>query len=121
MGKTYLSFCHDYHKLANDAFTTIRGASAAKQYKEGQVVDIIRTEAANSQGRGRVLFRAQIVGIEVKPLADIPIDVLQRDAAYGRYCPKSHADFMGLINSLRVYSKMQDASEPVAVIQLFKA
>jgi len=121
--KTYFSFCHDYHKLREEAFTTIRGATAAKQYKVGQVVDCIAVDGPASHGKGRLICKAEIVGLETKPLSDIAMDVLQRDASYGRYCPKSHWDFVGLINSLRPYdrSKIKDLSEEVTVFQLFKA
>jgi len=120
--KNYFSFCHQYNKLSEEAFTTIRGATAAKQYKIGQTVDCILTDGPDSHGKGRWLFQAEIVGIEVKPLAEIPLEVLQRDAGYGRYCPASHWDFVGLLNSFRPYdrSKIKDLSVKVTVFQLFK-
>ncbi|MBN2643020.1 MAG: hypothetical protein JXR78_15315 [Victivallales bacterium] len=118
--KNYISFCRNYHKLGDEGFTTIRGASAIKEYHEGQIVDILKTDVYPSGGKGELLCRAIIVDMEVLPLIDIPLDVLQRDGAFGKWKPGSHAEFMGLINSMRKYGKMDSVRNKVTLIKLIK-
>ncbi|GEM_PF-4866756 len=118
MGKKYFSFRHDYNKLQQEMFTTIRGASAAAQYKEGDVVDIIHASATPSNGAGRVLFRARVEHIEVKAIKDIPLEVLQDDGVFPGFKIRDHWGFVGLLNSLRRFSKIQSLDEKVCVFGL---
>lgn len=121
--KTYFSFCHDYFKLKEPVFTTIRGASAAKQHKVGQEVFIIRKPPivlSEELTRAKVLFKARIVSIEVRPIADIPLEALNADAAFKGFSVRSYEVFIGLLNSFRRFekSKIRDASAEVAVFTL---
>ena len=118
--KEYFSFQHDYYKLKDWAFTTIRGKSAAKQYKEGQEVKIIHSNKSPSGGCGRLVCRAEVVGIEVKKIADIPLDILQRDAEFNGFKIYNHWDFVGLLNSMRPYTKIKSLDTEVTLFQLVK-
>jgi hypothetical protein len=120
--KEYFSFCHDYYKLQWASFTTIRGKSAAKQYEIDQVVEIRRVDQVPSNGTGRVLFKAEVVGIEVVRLADIPLPVMQRDAEYKGYRVLCPLGFMGLLNSFRKWekSKLKSLDDEVTIFYLWR-
>lgn len=118
--KDYFSFQHDYFKLKDWCFTTIRGKSAIKQYNWAQTVKIIRCNESPSNGSGEVLYRAHIVGAEIKKISEIKLDVLQRDAEFLGFEIKNHWDFVGLINSMRKYQKIKSLDAEVCVFQLVK-
>lgn len=118
--KDYFSFQHDYFKLTDWCFTTIRGKSAIKQYKYDQEIKIIHCDESISNGSGVVLCRAHIIGAEIKKIGEISLDVLQRDADFLGFEIKNHWDFVGLINSMRKYSKIKSLDDEVCVFQLVK-
>jgi len=103
--KDYFSFSHDYFKLKWNSFTTIRGMSSASQYKEGQIVEIIKSEALPSNGAGVSMGKARIVMIEVIEISKISIEILRADAAFPGFTIRTPWDFVGLINSFRQYEK----------------
>jgi hypothetical protein len=120
--KDYFSFSHNYYKLLHRCFTTIRGASTASQYREGQEVNIIQCTSIPSNGTGIVLGKARIVMIETIAIEKISIDVLKDDAEFPGFTVRTAWDFVGLINSFRKYekSKIKSLETKVAIFYLEK-
>lgn len=120
--KDYFSFSHDYFKLERKCFTTIRGHSTALQYKEGQIVDLIKSAELPSNGTGVSLGKAKIVMIEVIEISKINLDVLIDDAAFPGFTIRTAWDYVGLLNSFRKYdkSKIKSLDTKVAVFYLEK-
>jgi len=91
--KTLFYFSHDYYKLQNDAFTTIRSV----YYMNRRGIGI------GSKGwitlQNRKLFLAIIMGYKDARICDIPLEVLKNDAEYLGFLIASHQDFVDLLNS----------------------
>lgn len=120
--KDYFSFSHNYFKLLRRCFTTVRGASTALQYQEGQEVNLIQCTSMPSNGTGIVLGKAKIVMIEIIAIKDISLDVLIDDAAFPGFTIRTAWDYVGLLNSFRKYdkSKIKSLDTKVAVFYLEK-
>jgi hypothetical protein len=116
------NFCHDYYKLEKEAFTAIRGKSAAKQYEVGQVVDIMRSNYVPSNGTGVKLYSAEIMAIQVRKLVDIPFGVMLADGEYKGLKIYNKMDFLGLMNSFRKWKKikLKSLNDEVAVFYLWR-
>ena len=85
---------------------------AAAQYELGQEVDIILNK--------KKLFRGKIVHMEVKKLKDIPLTLLKSDGEFPGFTIHSTRDFIGLLNSLRKFSKISSDEDEVTVFGLYK-
>jgi len=90
--KTLFNFSHDYFKLKNYAFTTIRSINYMKN-----------SLRIGSKGwitlQNRKLFLAIIMGYKDARICDINLDVLKQDAEYSGFLIASHQDFVDLLNS----------------------
>jgi hypothetical protein len=87
-----LPFGHAYYKLDVNQFTTIRGKSYFKALKIGEQI------TANYKGKK---FQTEIVNLELKPISEIPLEVLKLDAEYPDFVIASYQDFVELINTFR--------------------
>lgn len=109
-----IRFRYDYHKLKRTEFTTVRGVSTGKKFKDGEAVRIMV--------RGRELCMAMVVKVEFKRLADMTLPEMQADGEFSGFRIISRSDFMGLINSLREppKKKLESYEAAVSVIHLRK-
>lgn len=87
-----IKFRHRYNKLSQPVFTTIRGKAQFKRLKIGQHVDI---ESPDGN------FKAKVLKLELKRVADMDIAFLKADAEYPGFVISDKTDFIKLLNSFR--------------------
>jgi len=107
-----ITFARDYHKLNDEKFTTIRGKSHFQKFMIGEEIEIYLNN--------ELLCLAEVTGLELCRLSDIPIETLKKDGEFSGFVIRSSKDFIGLINSMRLYHKIKDDSEEMTVIYLRK-
>lgn len=105
-----IEFTHEYYKLKEQEFTTIRGKTSINKYKVGECVKIIL--------KADVIGTAEVVRLEKTEIGKIPLGILKRDGEFPGFEINSHRDFIGLINSLRRFNKLKNADEEVTIITL---
>lgn len=105
-----INFCHEYYKLKNKRFTTIRGVSNLQLYNVGEIVEIYVNRS--------VLFIAKVIKLEISQISKISLAALKEDAEYPGFEIKHHVDFMALINSFRRFNKLKSLEDEVLVITL---
>ena len=105
-----IDFFHGYYKLEEPVFTTVRGAGRIDKHKVGERVQV--------SVMGVILFTAEIIGMEKKRLSDIPLEVLKKDGEFPHHEINSHRDFMGIVNSLRRFNKLQSIDDEVTIITI---
>ena len=110
--KTYFNFHKAYKKFEEEEFTTIRGRSAAEDYKVGQRVDILLNRER--------LFGGKITSKRKARIKDIPLSVLQKDGEYKFYKIYSKQDFIDLINRFRRYHKIGSEDTVVTIFTIKK-
>ena len=103
-----INFSHNYHKLQQKRFTTIRGKSLFKQLKTSQVIDV---ETPKEQ------FRATVVGLERRKIYEMDLAFLKADAEYPTFTINTVQDFVDLLNSFRapMWTKVELDSEMTIV------
>ena len=87
-----IKFRHQYYKLAQNEFTTIRGKG---QFKRRKVGDIVKIETPSGD------FKAEVVKTALVVVKDISVGFLRADAEYRGFEIHSHDDFIKLLNSFR--------------------
>jgi len=71
-----INFSHDYSKLKNDSFTTVRWTD--KYYRVGRIYDIVLTNLG--LGYEQTLFQAKCVKIELRRINQLNEDFVRSDA-----------------------------------------
>lgn len=105
-----IEFAHNYNKLKENEFTTIRGKTNFKKYKAGETVEILL--------KGKKIFNAEIDHVKKTELADVPFNLLKKDGEFPGFTINERIDFIGLINSLRRFNKLKNENEMVTVLFL---
>jgi hypothetical protein len=107
-----ISFKHDYHKLAQNIFTTVRGKAYFKRLKIGMQV-IVEMPG--------VSFHATVTNLELRRVNEMPLAFLKADAEYPGFFIHSPEDFVNLLNSFRppVWAQVELNSE-LTIITLQK-
>ena len=85
------NFKHDYYKLGNDKFTTIRGRVQFDKFEKGDIVPIHK--------QGKIIFYAQIETKQLRTIKSLSLPFLKSDAEYPGFEIKCHHDFVDLLNS----------------------
>ncbi|MFX0210303.1 MAG: hypothetical protein ACFFDT_30265 [Candidatus Hodarchaeota archaeon] len=108
-----LDFKHDYDKLKNDEFTTIRGKTKYNKFHVGQIIKITK--------QGKYFCEATIFNKELKRICDMSLEFLKADAEYPDFTIYTHDDFVHLINSFRPpYYHQANVHSPMSVFYLIK-
>lgn len=110
--QNYLNFSHDYDKLHDLEFTTIRGKSAIRYYQVNSQISILLDREK--------FFCAKIIRIEQKHLLDLSLEFLQRDMKYNGFCVSSHKEFLDGLNSFRRDSKQIREENPLLTVIYLK-
>jgi len=85
------NFQHDYYKLEEDRFTTLRGKIKFKDYKVGEGVVI--------QKNKKFFCYAKLEKKILVPICELSLEFLKKDAEAPGIVINSHQDFVNLINS----------------------
>lgn len=105
-----ISFRHNYDKLKQDEFTTIRSKSFAKKLSVGLLVEIQSPKAK---------FMARVDAVEISTVAEVPLRVLQGDVV--PFKVNTPGEFVTFLNSLRAPAWQQATLESeMAIITLRK-
>ncbi|XRP97804.1 hypothetical protein ACO3UB_08395 (plasmid) [Methanocaldococcus sp. 16A] len=107
-----IRFRHDYYKLQEETFTTIRGKRFLR-WIDVDVGDVIRIKSPSYD------FFARIIDVQYKRICDIPIELLKKDAEFEGFEIKTHEDFVRLINSFTRWKNTKLTTEK-AIIYLKK-
>ncbi len=98
---TTINFTHDYYKLYDNEFTTIRGRSWFDKVKIGEIVRIsIHNEW---------MFSAQIFMKSISQIDLMHIDFLKKDAEYDLLKIDTKDQFLNLINSFYPRNRFAEA------------
>ena len=89
--KKPLNFSHDYYKLRNELFSTIRGKTKFKYYKIGDIINV--------NVNRKLLCPILILNKVLMEIADIDLTILELDAKYPGFEIMDHHDFVDLLNS----------------------
>ncbi|WP_064496473.1 hypothetical protein [Methanocaldococcus jannaschii] len=103
-----INFSHDYFKLREQRFTTIRSKHYLKN-KGLRVGDVVKIKHPSGE------FPAKIVGVEVKRICDIPLEILKKDAEFEGFNIKTHQDFVDLLNSFIPYKSNKLTTEKAII------
>jgi hypothetical protein len=87
-----ITFRHQYYKLSQPQFTTIRGKV---QFFKLKIGDKIPIETPNED------FTAEIVHLALSKMENLSLPFLKLDAEYPGFEIKSKQDFIDLLNSFR--------------------
>lgn len=87
------NFQHDYYKLKEDEFTTIRGKTNFEKIK-GDVPVVIQKDR-------KFFCYAKLEKKILVPISELTLEFLKKDAEAPNVVINSHQDFVDLINSFR--------------------
>ena len=106
-----INFCHHYHKLEHDRFTTVRGKSWLKKFKVGQIVPC--------HAPGEKDFECCVLAVELRTIKDLGLPFLKADAEYPGFEIENTLAFVSLLNSFRAPAWQKvSADDEVAVLTL---
>ena len=106
-----INFCHRYHKLSGQTFTTIRGKSWFNKIKVGETV--------TCHAPGEKDFPCLVGRKELVTISQMPIEFLKSDAEYPGFTFDNHLAFVALLNSFRRRTKIKlCADDEVTVLTL---
>jgi len=91
-----IRFAHNYYKLENDKFTTIRGVKYLEQ-KGKKVGDTFKIITPKGE------FDCILEKIEYRKICNLPLNMLKNDGEYDGFEIKSHQEFVNLLNSFTPY------------------
>lgn len=112
MGKEF-NFVHEYHKLRDDVFGAVRGATRNKQYKVGDIVVLKKN--------GQYWGDAEVLKIETGPINHLPVKWYRHLVSHGSFMPNTARDFMAYLNSIRhPKARLTSVMDEVAVFHLRK-
>lgn len=114
-----IDFKHDYYKLGNMKFTTIRGVSWDKKVKTGDIVEITKN--------GKYFCLAEVKYTILSPIKRILASALKDDSEYPGFelrKGKAHEDFISLLNQFYPRNRFEKARAKmdtmICVIRLVK-
>jgi len=106
-----VNFCHRYHKLNHDRFTTVRGKSWFKGLKVGQIV--------SCHAPGEKDFECRVLAAELRVIKELGLPFLKADAEYQGFEIENSLQFISLLNSFRKWpSQKLCAEDEVTVLTL---
>ena len=106
-----VNFCHCYHKLNQDRFTTVRGKSLFKDFEAGQVV--------LCHAPGEKDFECRVLEVELKTIKGLGLPFMKADAEYPGLEIENTFQFVSLLNSFRKWpSTKLCADDTVTVLTL---
>jgi len=106
-----VNFCHHYHKLAHNRFTTVRGKSWFKKCKAGEIV--------SCHAPGEKDFECRVLAVELKVTKELGVPFLKADAEYPGFEIENTLQFVSLLNSFRKWpSTKLCADDTVTVLTL---
>ena len=89
-----ITFNHPYFKFLNAEFTTIRGKTKMKKFKDGEEIVVTYKD-----GHRIYYIDATVVKRELVKLKDLSLEFLQEDANCPKHKIDTRQDFIDLLNS----------------------
>lgn len=89
-----INFAHEYHKLDDKEFTTIRGLSYLNKIPRE-----VRSRVARIKVKREHRFNARILYTTKEQVKNLELKFLKKDAEYPGFILQSKEDFVDLVNS----------------------
>lgn len=102
-----LYFKHEYFKLQNEVFPTVRGKSS--KYKPEEFLNVVTPSKK---------FVVQVLSVDYKAIKELTTAFMDLDGTHGEYHVYNYLRFIELLNSFRRFHKIENASETVCVLWL---
>ena len=106
--KDYVNFTHHYYKLDTRRYTTIRGVTAIKDYKKGNVIE--------SQLKRNRLHDVLILRVKHRLFSSLSLKFLKKDAEYEGFVIYEKVDFLRLVNSFRRENRKITEEDPTFTV-----
>ena len=107
-----LQFSRNFTKLYESLYSTLRHNLVAAKYAAGDLVTVYLNDEKH--------HLAFITGVSLKPLREIEIEVLMKDAAYKGFEIRTHEQYLDLLRELYPDKEFKSIDDYVTLIILSK-